>query len=115
MNTDYFNLRNASVCQTALPFVNLLFPDDIPVFAEFLGIIFGFNVAKTLLGLSSVFVSVPPPTVKLLLLLDSSVTEFPFLRIFYIRFITRPNRRNHRINMKSTYIIRKIILIKKST
>ncbi len=41
----------------------------------------GFNVAKTLLGLSSVFVSVPPPTVKLLPLPDWSVTELPSFKI----------------------------------
>ena len=41
----------------------------------------GFNVAKTLLGQSSVFVSVPPPTVKLLLLPDWSVTELPSFKI----------------------------------
>jgi len=41
----------------------------------------GFNVAKTLLGLSSVFVSVPPPTVKLLPSPDWSVTELPSFKI----------------------------------
>ena len=37
----------------------------------------GFNVQNTLLGLSSVYVSVPPANVKSLLLDDWSVIVFP--------------------------------------
>jgi hypothetical protein len=40
-----------------------------------------FSVAKTLLGQSSVFVSVPPATVKLFVLGDWSVTELPSFKI----------------------------------
>ena len=39
------------------------------------------NVAKTLLGQSSDFVSEPPPTVKLLELVELSVTELPSFKI----------------------------------
>ena len=41
-----------------------------------------FNVAKELLGLSSVFVSVPVANVKLLLLPDWSVNELPSFKIW---------------------------------
>ena len=57
----------------------LVFPNLNYLYIHFL--VKDFHVAKTLLGLSSVFVSVPPPTVKLLLLPDWSVTELPSFKI----------------------------------